>query len=171
MLVLWWLKWVTSSHKPFLLARGIVPSPNLGSSKLLATIESDKMVVRNGVVGDTECNSICAVITHCDYLETFNLSSVLSTHAFSWLHAIIHNIWKLFSFYSTFFLCSQIGWEHGFNCGHYSFQVCKRVLMVIMYKEYTQLKEVYSVKGGGGGGLNFFFSIFGGLLFLVFFFF
>jgi len=41
-----------------------------------------------GVVGDTECNSIQhAVIAHCAYLETFNLSTVLSTHAFSWLHA------------------------------------------------------------------------------------
>ena len=39
-----------------------------------------------GVVGDTECNSIHAVIAHCAYLETFNLSTVLSTHAFSWLH-------------------------------------------------------------------------------------
>jgi len=40
-------------------------------------------IVRMGVVGDTECNSIQAVIAHCAYLETFNLSTVLSTHAFS----------------------------------------------------------------------------------------
>jgi len=37
-------------------------------------------VVRMGVVGDTECNSIHAVITHCAYLETFNLSTVLCSY-------------------------------------------------------------------------------------------
>ena len=61
-------------------------------SKFLATIGSDEWfyfipeVVRMGVVGDSECNSIHAVIAHCAYLETFNLSIVLSKHAFSYCY-------------------------------------------------------------------------------------
>ena len=104
MLVLWWSKqgFSTSPNEPLLPVHGIVQSSNLGSSKLLAAIQSERCfyfvqeVVRMGVAGDTKCKS---PIAFSQYSHAYLRNIVFEDYTCILVGCMkVHNEWKFLSF-------------------------------------------------------------------------
>jgi len=128
-------------HRPLLLAHSIVQSLNLGSSGLQRLI----LYSRSSQNGSSWRNNVShlawmAFSQHSPCLPgNITLSTILSTHAFSWLHGNM----QFLSFYSHPLFSNWSGtWQNRIFCGHFSLQVCTLILhghhVYVHYTHYSQ---------------------------------